>query len=117
MNALLYTQNLLDSSRVTGTAQLLGIGMSVVPEEGQLVHLAATSQVGLVLVDLTTPGLDLESLMRELQRLELPPKTLLAFGPHVQKERLAQARQAGCDQVYPRSEFFKRLADILGQYK
>ncbi len=38
--------------------------------------------------------------------------TVLAFGPHVQGERLAQARAAGAV-VFPRSAFLERLPELL----
>jgi hypothetical protein len=38
---------------------------------------------------------------------------VVAFGPHVHEERLAAARNAGCDEVVSRGEFFARLDAIV----
>ena len=41
--------------------------------------------------------------------------TIVAFGPHVHEERLAAAREAGCDEVVSRGQFFAQLDAILGR--
>ena len=38
---------------------------------------------------------------------------VVAFGPHVHEERLAAAREAGCDVVVSRGKFFAELDAIL----
>lgn len=38
---------------------------------------------------------------------------IIAYGSHVDGERLAEARGAGCDEVLARSEFFADLAAVL----
>ncbi len=38
---------------------------------------------------------------------------VVAFGSHVDRDRLAAARAAGCAEVLPRSAFFSRVADLL----
>jgi hypothetical protein len=58
------------------------------------------SVIGMI-VDLETPGLDPAALMRELPASR--PR-VIAFGPHVHKERLDAARQAGCDAVLTRGQ-------------
>src|SRR5262245_9244392 len=40
---------------------------------------------------------------------------IIAFGPHVAKDRLQAARDAGADEVMPRGAFDHNLADILVQ--
>lgn len=59
----------------------------------------------LVLVDLSRPGvLDVVG--------SLAARTV-GFGSHVDDELLAAARAAGCDEVLPRSRFFRTLATLL----
>jgi hypothetical protein len=60
----------------------------------------------LVLVDLSRPGV--LDVVGELDT------TVIAFGSHVDDALLAAARGAGCTEVLPRSRFFRRLAEILG---
>ena len=38
----------------------------------------------------------------------------IGFGSHVQRELLDAARAAGCEVVLKRSEFFARLAELIG---
>ncbi|MEM8922439.1 MAG: hypothetical protein AAGD35_02985 [Actinomycetota bacterium] len=38
---------------------------------------------------------------------------IIGFGPHVDSSGHARARDAGYDEVLPRSVFFRRLSDIL----
>ena len=42
---------------------------------------------------------------------------VVAYGPHVQAERLRMAREAGCTRVLPRSAFVKELAEIVSLAK
>jgi CheY-like chemotaxis protein len=64
----------------------------------------------LVLLDLTTPGLDPRALF---DRLSEPRPKVIAFGPHVHEDRLQAARDAGCNLVLPRGQFFVQLERFL----
>jgi len=79
-----------------------------------LVRQVAEVQPSLILLDLGDPALPA---MRWLQRLKTSAATrrlpVVAFGPHVEKERLAQARQLGADSVVARSRLQAGLAEIL----
>ena len=37
----------------------------------------------------------------------------IGFGSHVDTDVLAAAREAGCDEVLPRSQLFRRLPELL----
>ena len=37
---------------------------------------------------------------------------VVGFAPHVDDEAMAVAREAGCDEVLPRSVFFRRFPDL-----
>jgi hypothetical protein len=60
----------------------------------------------LVLVDVTRPGV--------LDVLADLPAPVIGFYPHVDDELAAAASAAGCDEVLPRSVFFRRLPELLG---
>jgi CheY-like chemotaxis protein len=68
----------------------------------------------LLIIDLSTPALDVAALMQQLRATGNAVPRTVAFGPHVHEERLAAAREAGCDQVLSRGEFFARLDSIVG---
>jgi len=64
-----------------------------------------------VVVDLARP--DALDAVRRL-RAEGSLARIVAFGSHVERDLLAEARAAGCDEVLARSEFFGDLAGALG---
>lgn len=59
----------------------------------------------LVVVDLSRPGV--------LGAVGSIETRTVGFGSHVEPEMLAAARAAGCDEVLPRSQFFRRLTTLL----
>jgi hypothetical protein len=59
----------------------------------------------LVLVDVTRPGV--------LDVVGDVPAPVIGFYPHVDDELAAAASAAGCDEVLPRSVFFRRLPELL----
>lgn len=63
-----------------------------------------------VAVDLARP--DALDGVRRL-RSEGSAARIVAYGSHVDGDRLADARDAGCDEVLARSEFFTDVAAVL----
>lgn len=83
--------------------------MGVSAIEGKLAEAAPA----LVLLDLSMAGTSPAELVPKL-RASLPPDArIVAFGSHVHTRLLAAAREAGCDLVVSRGEFFARLDDYL----
>ena len=116
MSVLFLTKDLVFPSRVSGHAQTLGLELTVVSQADQLVANASSDPVQLVLLDLSTPGLDPTQLVPQLRRLTRPPKTIIAFGRHVHEAQLVAASEAGCDDVLARGEFNRHMAGILAKY-
>ncbi len=116
MSVLFLTKDRVFSSRVAGVAQSRQIELSVVSEADQLLTNTSANQVKLVLLDLTTSRCDPKQLVPQLRRLARPPKAVVAFGPHVNKAKLAAAEEAGCDQVLSRGEFNNRMTEVLVKY-
>lgn len=65
----------------------------------------------LVLVDLNHPSGAVEAI-RALKGTDPAPR-VIAFGSHVDAERLKAAREAGADKILARSAFTARLPEIL----
>ena len=65
-------------------------------------------QADLVVVDLARVD-DLTAVRRAA-----PHSRIIAFGPHVDDAALEAARDAGIDEVIPRSKFFRQLNELLG---
>jgi CheY-like chemotaxis protein len=106
------TTDLMFSSRVTGAGERLGVPVTVVGTFDAALEACCEEQVRLVLIDLTTPGLDLETLVPELKATPSAPH-MLAYGPHVHAARLKAARHAGCDQVLTRGQFNAQMDALL----
>ena len=67
------------------------------------------------IIDLQCPKLDLHELMATLSRQESKPR-VIAYGSHVDAERLKSARDAGCDEVLARSKYFKEMPSKIGSW-
>ncbi len=112
MIGLLLCDDLIFTSRVTGTAAALGLTVRAVKSVADLLHFARQSPPRCVILDLNTPGLDIHQLTPELLALT-PRPTLVGYGSHVDAPTLKAARDAGCDIVWPRSKFVDELAAAL----
>ena len=101
------------TSKVTGTAAALGFRIQTVGSIDALQSVAATSRPRAVFVDLACTEFEPRAV---IERLNLQPRpVVIAFGSHVDVERLELARAAGCDDVLPRSKFSATLPDLLRQ--
>lgn len=112
MSIVLLSSDLMCSSRVAGAAKFSGLtvatAMSPAALDDRLVE-----GTRLVLLDLTTPGLEPSTLVPKIRTtLRVRPR-IVAFGPHVHGELLEEAETSGCDVVISRGEFHARLAEIL----
>ncbi|MEZ6044790.1 MAG: hypothetical protein R3C11_04250 [Planctomycetaceae bacterium] len=112
---LIICSDLFFSSKVAGTAQMLGLKCESVMSgpKAESVLKAMENPQGLV-IDLTTPLLNLENLLSDLPE-EVKARSI-AFGPHVETEKIQQAKDLGCGAVLPRSQFTAQLPELLKQY-
>ena len=116
MSALYLTQDLFFSSRVTGAATACALQMSVVADGDQLLAGMQAGSVHFVLLDFSTPGLNLLDLVPRIRAAASTPVSVIAFGPHVNVAGMAAAKQAGCDEVYTRGQFNNQMVDILHKH-
>ena len=79
--------------------------------------LGASEAHPLVLLDLNTPGVNLADLIPALRDAANPPRSIIAYGPHVHEDRLAAAAAAGCDEVLTRGQFNARMDDLLAKWR
>ncbi len=107
---LLLCDDLIFTSRVTGTARALGLEVRAARDVPGLLELARQERPACVIVDLHNPGLDLAALLKELGE---PLPRVVAYGSHVEAVTLHAARLAGCDPVLPRSRFVEELPAAL----
>jgi len=112
--ALLISRDLFFTSKVTGTAQALGVDVRVIGDAAAAAELVNGQSLRCVFIDLADEGLDVSAFFAGLKPdLNVP---VIAFGSHVATARLQQARDAGCTEVMPRSRFSTGLPGLLQQY-
>lgn len=108
---IILCSDMLFLSKITGVANQLGFSFcTALSCKKTLEHL--TNKVRqLILIDLNLPNLDWEI----LASIHHPDSNLvsIAFGPHVDTERLEKAKAVGCTQVLPRSIFSAQLPQLL----
>ena len=106
--------DLFFASKIRGTAEQLGVGVSFPRARDALMEAALRDQPALIICDLHSQRIEPIELAKQLKadkRLRSIP--LLGFFSHVQTELQRQAEEAGFDRVLPRSVFTKRLGQIL----
>src|SRR6516164_9018900 len=102
---LLLSDDLMFTSRVTGTARDLGLTIKPARSVEILEKLAHQEAPRCVIVDLANPGLNLIDLIGRLRAACGIMPRIVAYGSHVDAAGLNAARAAGCDVVLPRSAF------------
>jgi DNA-binding NarL/FixJ family response regulator len=100
--------------KLAQTAKQLGVEVKVVANGEALLGLLEP-EPKLVIVDLNARSQP----VRAIERLRAAHANLRVVGflSHVQRELAAQAQQAGCNEVMPRSSFTENLAAILEMAK
>ena len=109
---MLFRSDLIFQSKILGTARALGLefaAASTVAAAESLVH----PGLRLAIVDLANPAATTGDDLGRLRAALPATARLLAFGSHVDVDRLRLARSSGCDPVLARSEFSARLSEIL----
>jgi DNA-binding NarL/FixJ family response regulator len=116
MLGFLLSDDLIFTSRITGTAQDLGFRVIAARTPRELeTRAAAEGLPRCVIVDLANPGLDIVALVKRFKMAENPAH-IVAYGSHVDTATLKAARDAGCDVVWPRSKFVEELATSLPEW-
>jgi DNA-binding NarL/FixJ family response regulator len=105
------TSDLMFSSRVGAAARGSGVEMVLVVNAGQLPD-KLTVDCRLVLVDLSMERLNLPSIVGAV-RASAPQASVIAYGAHVDHAGLADAGEAGCDQVLTRNQFNQKYVELL----
>ncbi len=106
---LLLSDDLIFTSRITGTARALGLTMATANSLDILRVRVRAQAPACVIIDLHHPGLDVAELLAFLHETCSPMPRVVGYGSHVDAARLKAAREAGCDLVLPRSAFVEQL--------
>ncbi len=100
--------------KVAETAKHLGIEFKVATTADALLSMVDPPPA-LVIVDLNARSQSIDAIVK--LRAAAKDIRIVAFLSHVQRELAEQARNAGCDEVMPRSSFTQNLAEILSPAK
>ena len=111
----MLTTDLLLQSQLAGAAQVAGASVAVVATVDALRDKIAADPPRLVILDLGNTALDPRTVVSEV-RAVASEVAIVAFGPHVNRERLDTARAAGCDVVMSRGQFHAQMPAILQRF-
>lgn len=112
MNIVLLTTDLMLGSSAQGIVDRAGVALAMAADAAEAVSACRSGQAAALVIDLRMPGLDLPVLVSNC-RTASPGAKIAAFGPHVHTLSLAAAAEAGCDDVFTRGEFDRRLAALV----
>ena len=113
MTVVLLSGDLMVTSRVAGAAAQQGVALQTASNAQQAAESCREHSAQMLIVDLSTPSLNVAELVAAVKTDKDAAPTIVAFGPHVHEERLAAARDAGCDRVVSRGQFFGQLDTML----
>ena len=112
---ILLCDDLIFTSRIVGTATALGATLRSAKTLAQLRGFFLQGLPRCVILDLNTPGLDIDALLQEIVAIT-PRPFVVGYGSHVDAATLKRARDAGCDVVWPRSKFVEDLARAMPEW-
>jgi hypothetical protein len=111
MTVVFLCPNLMFASRVSGAASALKVPIQVLASPNDLA-VKVSDQTRLVIIDLGQNGLDLPKIVGDI-RSKSPSARIVAFGSHVNEALLGAARDAGCDDGMPNSQFDRTYVELL----
>ncbi len=109
----LLCDDMIFTSRITGTARELGLTVKPARTVETLLGLIGQQAPRCVIVDLSNPSLQLADLVGQLRQACSSMPKIVAYGSHVDAATLRGAREAGCEPVLPRSKFVEELPQAL----
>ena len=122
LKVLLVSPDLMATSRVAGLCREVGATLETLRSLADAPHGGPHDVVLLDLQSLTEDPAVVVTRARLLVDSPAPaaggsPPTIVAFGPHVARERLALARAAGADDVVSRGELLGGFAGLLKRWR
>jgi DNA-binding response OmpR family regulator len=105
---LVLVRDLMFSGRILAEARAAGVSVKVIRDPAA-VSSASSADPMLMIADLNLPG----AIAAAADWRNRTAGTVVGFVSHVDAETIAQARDAGIDQVLARSRFVAILPDLL----
>lgn len=113
---LLLCRDLMFTSRVTSEARALGVRVMTAGSQALAGSMIEQWRPRVVFVDLTAGEMVGRAALEAYRLIAGPSTTFIAYGPHVDRDNLAAAREAGCDLVLTRGKFNTDLPDLIRHY-
>jgi DNA-binding NarL/FixJ family response regulator len=114
---VVLNRDLLFGSRIRSALKSIGMVATVVPNSAAFAaHLREhTPEIALAIIDLNgdVDWIVIEPLLRD-ERVDVP---VLAFGPHVDAEKLRAAKAHGVTRVVSNGQFHKDLIPLVQRYR
>ena len=117
---LALVDDLFFSAKLAEGAKQAGITLKTVGTRQAVFENLKQGSVAGLIFDLDCGSTDAVELIGSLKTSPdakarpLPP--MVAFVRHTHEDRIRQAEAAGCDQILPRSSFFRDLPGLLGSF-
>ena len=113
-NVLAAVEDLLFKSKISGTADSLGVEVKFPRSPRKLLETLQETPPELLILDLNSDRFEPLKVLRTVRDDEaLADVQTLGFLSHVQKDLAVAAKEAGCDRIMARSAFTKNLPQIL----
>ncbi len=113
---LAAVEDLLFRSKISETAEVLGIEARFPRSKGKLLETLRESPPDLLVLDLNSARFEPLELLRRVKSDEMTQRIpTVGFLSHVQRDLAVAAKEAGCDRVMARSAFTKDLPRILAE--
>lgn len=116
MAVVLVSADLMGASRIETAARSAGVPYQMVGSVEAAVAAAVAAPTSLVILDLTTAGIDAAELVQRLKPPSANQPTVVAFGPHVHEATLQDAKAAGCDEVLARGQLLSQIETLIARF-
>ena len=106
MKCMILSRDLMFSSQAKGAASQAGL-------HPQMIVSAEDCDAGgnsIVILDLSTPGLDIPEVVAELLTKNV---RVIAIGPHVHEQKLTTAQNSGAHSVLTKGQAIRELVDVI----
>ena len=110
-SVIVLIDDLIFETKIRSTAASLGVGAAMVKSATDLSAALDAKAAALVIVDLNTGSDAIEAIRTSAGHACQPH--VLAFVSHVDEDLATRAREAGADEVMPRSRFSAELPRLL----
>jgi CheY-like chemotaxis protein len=113
---LAAVEDLLFKSKISATAETLGVEAHFPRSRGKLLEAVRESPPDLLILDLNSMRFEPLDLLQTIKSNDATKDVpTIGFLSHVQKDLAVAAREFGCDKVMARSAFTKDLPRILAE--